>query len=92
MMGVVHNAIYKVSSKIIPLVPGKKIFKGFFTIYGHGGYLDHVTSIILINFHFHVPKSLHVYKIWLKMAQWFLRNAIFNFHMEMTLGQGQEMK
>ena len=31
----------------------------FLTIYGHGGHLGHVTSIILINFHFHVSKSLH---------------------------------
>ena len=30
-----------------------------YTIYGHGDHLSHVTSIILINFHFHVPKSLH---------------------------------
>ena len=25
------------------------------------------------------------------MAQWFLKKASFNFHMKMTLGQGQEM-
>ena len=31
-----------------------------FTIYGHGGHLDHVTSIVLIHFHFHVPKSSHI--------------------------------
>ena len=30
-----------------------------FTIYGLGGHLGHVTSIILINFHFHVHKGLH---------------------------------
>ena len=29
-----------------PVVPEKKNFKGFFTIYGHGGHLDHVTWII----------------------------------------------
>ena len=29
----------------------KKIFEGFFTIYGHGGHLGHVTSIMSINFH-----------------------------------------
>ena len=34
------------------LVP-VKILKVFFTIYGHGGHLGHVT-IILMNFHFHV--------------------------------------
>ena len=35
------------------------------TIYRHGGHLGHVTSIMLINFHFHVPESLHslIYKI-----------------------------
>ena len=36
-----------------------KIFEGFVPYnYGHGGDLGHVTSIISINFHFHVPKSL----------------------------------
>ena len=25
--------------------------------YGHGGHLDHVTSIMLISFHFYVPNS-----------------------------------
>ena len=45
--------------EIGPLVPENKIFEGFFTIYGHGGHLGHVTSIILIYLHFHVPKSLH---------------------------------
>ena len=29
-------------------VPEKKIFEGFFTIYGHGSHLDHVTWIIYI--------------------------------------------
>ena len=38
---------------------GEEDVKGFFTIYGHGGHLGHATSIILINYHFHVPKSLH---------------------------------
>ena len=50
------------------------------TMYGHDGHFGHVTSIISTNLHFHVPKSLHT-KIWLKMAQWFLRKASFNFHM-----------
>ena len=36
----------------------KKIFEGFFTIFGHGGHLGHVTCIISTNFRFHVPKSL----------------------------------
>ena len=30
-----------------------------FTIYGRGGHLVHVTSIMLINFHFLVPESFH---------------------------------
>ena len=37
----------------------EKIFKGFFTIYGHGGYLGHVTSIMSSDFHFLVPESFH---------------------------------
>ena len=44
--------------EISPLVPEKKILRGF-TIYGHGSFLGHVTSIILLNFYFYVPKSLH---------------------------------
>ena len=34
-------------------------FYMFFTIYGRGGHLGHVTSIMLINFHFLVPESFH---------------------------------
>ena len=34
-------------------------FLRIFTIYGHGGHLAHVTSIISTNVHLHVPKSLH---------------------------------
>ena len=29
-------------------------------MYWRGGHLSHVTSVMLINFHFHVPKSLHI--------------------------------
>ena len=43
--------------EIGPLVPVKKIFEGFFAKYGHGGHLGHVTSIMFINFHFHVTNS-----------------------------------
>ena len=42
--------------EISPPVP-EKIFEGFFTIYGHGGHLGHVTSIMLSDFHFLVPES-----------------------------------
>ena len=36
--------------KIGPPVLEKKIFEVFFTIYGHGGHLGHVTRIMLTNF------------------------------------------
>ena len=35
-------------------------FLRVFTIYGNGSYLGHVTSIMLMNFHFHVPKRYHI--------------------------------
>ena len=41
--------------EISSLLPEKKIFEGFFTIYGLGGHLGHVTGIMSINFHFPVP-------------------------------------
>ena len=52
-----------------PLVPGKMIFK-MFTIYGHDMYshLGHVTSIMLMNFHFLVPNSLSLFHISLAAA------------------------
>ena len=31
----------------------------FFTIYGRGGHLGHVTSIMSSDFHFLVPESFH---------------------------------
>ena len=40
-----------------PAGSGEKIFERFFTKYGHGSHLGHVTSIMLISFHFHVPNS-----------------------------------
>ena len=45
--------------EIGPSVLEKKIFEGFFTIYGCGGHLGHVTSIMSSDFHFLVPESLH---------------------------------
>ena len=36
-----------------------RFLKGF-NIYGHGGHLDHVTSIMSLDFNFLVPKSLHI--------------------------------
>ena len=42
--------------EIGPPVLEKKILKGF-TIYGHGGHLGHVTSILSSDFHFLVLES-----------------------------------
>ena len=39
-------------------IPEKKIFR-VFTIYGHGGHLSHVTSIMSSDFHFLVSESFH---------------------------------
>ena len=36
---------------------GEKKIEGFFTMYGSGGHLSHVTSIILINFISMYPKA-----------------------------------
>ena len=41
-----------------PACSGEDDFSRVFTVYGHGGHLGHVTSIISTNFHFHEPKSL----------------------------------
>ena len=34
-------------------------FERVFTLYGHGGHLDHMTSIMSSGFHFIVPESIH---------------------------------
>ena len=39
--------------------PETKIFEGFFFIYGRGGHLGHVTSIMPSDFLFLVPESFH---------------------------------
>ena len=41
------------------LVPEKKNFEGFITIYGRSGHLGHVTSIMSSDFSFLVPESFH---------------------------------
>ena len=38
---------------------GEEDFEGFFTIYGPGGHLGHVTSIMSSDFYFLVPQSFH---------------------------------
>ena len=42
-----------------PAGSGEEEFLRVFTIYGRGGHLGHVTTIMLINFHFLVPESFH---------------------------------
>ena len=37
----------------------EKIFLSVFTIYGRGGHLGHVTSIMSSDFHFLVPENFH---------------------------------
>ena len=65
-------------------------FLRVFTIYGHGGHLGPVTSIILINFHFLVPESFHT-KFGSEWLSSFLRKLDLNYCTYTTLGQGQEM-
>ena len=47
--------VYQVSLKSVNWFQ-RRFFKGF-TIYGHGGHLGHVTSIMSSNFHVLVPES-----------------------------------
>ena len=42
-----------------PAGSGEDDFGKVFTIYGHGGHLDHVTSIMSSDFHLLVPESFH---------------------------------
>ena len=44
--------------EIGPQVP-EKIFKEFLTIYGRGGHLARVTSIMSSDFHFLEPENFH---------------------------------
>ena len=43
----------------LPAGSGEEDFWRVFTIYGRGGHLGHVTSIMSSNFHFLVPESPH---------------------------------
>ena len=42
-----------------PAGSGEEYFQRVFTIYGHGGHLGHVTSIMSSDFYFLVLKSFH---------------------------------
>ena len=59
MMGWSPNSYIPSFVEIGLPVTEKKIFKRVFTIYGHGGHLGHVTSIISSGFHFLVLESFH---------------------------------
>ena len=37
----------------------EKVFKRFFSIYGHDSHLGHVTRIISLDFHFLLPESFN---------------------------------
>ena len=56
----------------------EEYFRRIFTIYGSVGHIGHVTSIMLSDSHFLVPKKLS-YKIWFRSAQQFLRKIQFEF-------------
>ena len=51
-----------------PTSSGEEDFLRVFTIYGRGGHLGHVTTIMLSDFHFLVQESFHK-KIWFRTAQ-----------------------
>ena len=55
----VPYATYKVSWESVRRFRRRRFLKVFFIIYGQGGDLGHVISIMLINFHFLVPESFH---------------------------------
>ena len=56
-------------------------FLRVFTIYGRGGHLGHVTSIMSSDFHFPVPESF--------LTKFGSDRHSLNFCMYKTLGQGQ---
>ena len=57
---------------------GEEDFLKFFTIYGHGGHVGHVTQLFCINFHSYFTSSFHMNFPGLQIAQLFLRKTSFN--------------
>ena len=57
---------------------GEEDFLIFFTIYGHGSHVGHVTQLICINFHFLFSLKLS-YEFWFQIAPLFLRKTSFDF-------------
>ena len=72
-----------------PAGSGEEDFLRVFTIYGRGGHLGHVTSIMSSDFHFLVPESFHKNLIQINKVN--SEKIRFNFCMYTNLGQGQEM-
>ena len=57
---------------------GAEDFLRFFTIYGHGSHVCHVSQLIYIKLHFLFSFKLS-YEFWFQIAQLFLRKTSFNF-------------
>ena len=57
---------------------GEEDFVRFFTIYGHGTHVSHMTQLISVNFHFFFSLKLSD-EFWFQIAQLFLRKTSFNF-------------
>ena len=66
-----------VSDASYQVFPGRKIFLNVFTIYMHGSYLGHLTSIMIMIF---VSLYLNTYIQNSVEHDPFLRKASFNFH------------
>ena len=62
-LGLIYTMRFDANLRMYPDTSGCLIWHDLtslvFTIYGRGGHLGHVTSIMLINFHFLVPESFH---------------------------------
>ena len=57
MMGWSPQCYIPIFVEIGQLVPEKKIFESFYTVYEHGGHLGHVPSNMSSDFHFLVPEA-----------------------------------
>ena len=79
------NAAYQLSKTLAFWFQRRRFFK-VFTIYGHGGYIGHVTWTIWTTLHFLTPWRLHI-KFWLQSAQRFLRKRSLKMLNMSDLGQ-----
>ena len=74
------DAIYQDLRKSINWFRIRKILKGFYHIWAWLSF-GHVTSIILLNFHFHVPERIYT-KFGLKWPSGFLEKQVLIFIFE----------